>query len=573
MVYASLKKEAGVGERRLGWRDKWAFWRAARGAPATGFAPGEPRSIGLYVRGKQMVAGTFTAGTATIEGAGRVIWDLPFPDPQARAEVHGFGWLDDLAAFGDLRAQERAQGWTADWIARFGQGQGPGWTPELIGRRLIRWVFQAPMLTEGRDPAPLLASLGLQVHLLAEEAARAAPMARFEALSGLVLAVLGTRGLEARLDPALRQLASLCESEIDMGGGIASRNPEDLLDLFTWLTWVAQGLGEAEAKLPPEIAAALERMAPTLRALRHADGGLARFHDGGRGAEGRLDAALANAGVKPVANLFLAMGFARLHGGRTSLILDAAPPPPGPVGHASTCGFELTSGRRPVIVNVGAGSPFGAEWRQAGRATASHSTLAIEGYSSSRLGPSGQGDFTERAEVTTLRLLPGEMGAGLHLVHDGWSQTHGLSHLRDLVLSHDGRSLKGIDRLSTLTSADRRRFERLAQNRRFDGVKFAIRFHLHPDVEARLDLGGTAISLTLRSGEIWVFRQDGSTRMTLEPSIYLEKTRQRPRESQQIVLSGAAYDFDTQAGWTLAKAQDTPLAIRDLEREDPTAQI
>ena len=108
---------------------------------------------------------------------------------------------------------------------------------------------------------------------------------------------------------------------------------------------------------------------------------------GGRGAAGQ---ALANAGVKALPSAGLAMGFARLSGGRTTVIVDAASPPGGGAGrhaHASTNAFELTSGRRPVIVSCGSGAPFGPDWRQAGRATASHSTLAVEGYSSSRLGP------------------------------------------------------------------------------------------------------------------------------------------------------------------------------------------
>jgi hypothetical protein len=34
------------------------------------------------------------------------------------------------------------------------------------------------------------------------------------------------------------------------------------------------------------------------------------------------------------------------------------------------------------------------------------------------------------------------------------------------------------------------------------------------------------------------------------------------------VLSARAMAPQTRIGWTLAKAQDTPLAIRDLERDD-----
>ena len=141
------------------------------------------------------------------------------------------------------------------------------------------------------------------------------------------------------------------------------------------------------------------------------------------------------------------------------------------------------------------------------------------------------------------------------------------------MLTNDGRHVTGIDKLSAITTAEKRRFERLMTEGRLKGVKFALRFHIHPDVEARLDMGGTAVSLALRSGEIWVFRQSGADKMSLDPSIYLEKARLRPRETRQIVLLARAMDFETEVGWTLAKAQDTPLAIRDLEREDITVQI
>ncbi|MEO6298193.1 MAG: heparinase II/III family protein, partial [Paracoccaceae bacterium] len=80
-------------------------------------------------------------------------------------------------------------------------------------------------------------------------------------------------------------------------------------------------------------------------------------------------------------------------------------------------------------------------------------------------------------------------------------------------------------------------------------------------------------SLALKSGEIWVFRHDGAAVMSVDPSIYLEKTRLRPRQTLQIVLTARALDFETQVGWTLAKAQDTPLAIRDLDREDVSGQF
>ena len=569
--------------------NRLAMWRALRAAPAQGFvSQPEPRSIGIYARGRQLVAGNFQFAGQLVEAPGAMIWDIQLDDPALAEETQGFVWLDDLAALGDAQARGRAQGWTSAWIARFGSGQGPGWTPDLTGRRLIRWINHALLLLNGVDRAQSEAyyrSLSAQVVFLSRRwphAARGLP--RFEALTGLIYAGLALLGMQARVAPAVAALAVECDREIDAMGGIPTRNPEELLEVFTLLTWAEQALVEAGHIPPAALVAALERIAPSLRALRHADGGLARFHGGGRGMEGRLDQALAATGVKPgpAVGQGLAMGFVRMAEARTTLIVDAASPPGDAAGlwaHASTAAFELTSGRRPLIVNCGSGAPFGSEWRRAGRATASHSTLTVEGYSSSRLqaGPmqsgAGREVLVDRAQVTALR--QGEVPGGLHLylAHSGWSLTHGLTHGRDLLLSRDGRRLTGIDSMAALTPAERARFERLMTDGRLEGVGLSLRFHLHPDVDAAVDMGGAAVSLALKSGEIWVFRHDSGAKLTLEPSVYLEKGRLRPRPTLQIVLTTRAMTLETQIGWTLAKAQDTPLAIRDLDRDDMPVPI
>ncbi len=152
--------------------------------------------------------------------------------------------------------------------------------------------------------------------------------------------------------------------------------------------------------------------------------------------------------------------------------------------------------------------------------------------------------------------------------HNGYVPTHGLTHIRNLMLSIDGRALAGEDTLGAMTVADRRRFETIMERSKHQGVPFSLRFHLHPDVDAAIDLGGTAVSLALKSGEIWVFRHDGVGELTLEPSVFLETGRLKPRAAKQIVLSAHVLDYACQLGWTLAKAQDTPSAIRDTLRDD-----
>ncbi|MCB1395913.1 MAG: heparinase II/III family protein [Rhodobacter sp.] len=574
--------EKGWTARRQRWGNRLAA-RHARSAPAAGgfVSMPEPRTIGFYARGKQLTAGNFLLAGHMVETLHP--WDQEPPSTGFAAELHGFAWLDHMATSGDRAARLAAQGWVSDWIARFGMGEGPGWTPDVTGRRVIRWIQHAIFLTAGREAAenaPFFAALGRQTAFLARRWQVAEPgLPRFEAVGGLLYAALSLIGMEGYRATASAALSQACAEDIAHDGGIASRNPEELLEVFSLLTWVEAALRDAELEVPAAIDAAIARIAPCLRALRHADGGLARFHGGGRGMEGRLEHALSAAGVPVGAKVTAAMGYARLEGGRTTVLVDASRPPSGRaarIAHASMLAFELTSNRRPLVVNSGSGVPFGPEWEKAGRATNSHSTLSIDGTSSARFGRAsrpedGGAPLLDGPSLVTLHRSDERDAASLLLSHDGYVATHGLTHVRTLELSRDGRVLLGEDTLAALEPAHRKIFGQVLDAGKLRGVSYALRFHLHPDADPSLDMNGTAVSVALPSGEIWVFRFDGPGRLSLEPSVYLEKGRLAPRPCHQIVIRAAILDDTSQINWTLAKAQDTPLAIRDIGRDDDLA--
>lgn len=564
-------------------------------APAAGSAPRPggaealrsevlPVGQGDPARGRALVAGRlWLADGQVVLSPGASPWEALPPTPRFAAALHGHDWLGDLAALGGRAARAQAQGWVGDWIARHGEGRGvgrgPGWTPALAGRRLRLWLSHAPWLLSGpgRAMAPgLVACAGVHAGFLARRWPAAPPdPERFEALAGLVLAGLALERLAPMLPPALAGLAAACDGLIDVEGGMPERNPEALLTVFGLLTTVATALRAAGREPDAAHAAAIARTAATLKALRHADGGLARFHGGGAAAEGALDLALAEAGVRARARPGRPMGFVRLASRRTTVIVDAAPPPPGPDSHASTLAFELTSGRRPLIVSAGPGHAFGAGWRRQARATAAHATLVLEGASSSRLGPAArrtepaaaEPEFVARPRQVTLAREGEGHAAGVVLSHDGWAQSHGLVHVRRLALSADGRALMGEDALLALTPVQRRRFEAVRGGGALDGIGFALRFPIHPDVEAALEMGGRAVALRLKSGEVWIFRPEGAL-PALEPTVYLDPSRARPRPALAIVLPGRALSPAQQIGWTLAKAEDSPVGLRDIALDE-----
>ena len=545
--------------------------------PATGFVrQPEPRSIGSYSRGLQLKAGNILFAGHLIEAPQKNLWDITPPDFGFLHEAHGFGWLDDLASVGDQEARMIAQSWVETWITRFGRGAGPGWMADITGRRLIRWIHHGFMILRGLGPESskfFYQSLGRQTLFLSRRWPATPPgVPRFEALVGLIYAGLTLEGMEEHVKPATSALARECRIQIDQHGGIATRNPEELLEILTLLIWVADALRVADWIPSASHLDALDRIAPTLRMLRHTDGSLARYHGGGEGIEGRLDEALAQSKNRQVSKAKRAMGFGRISAGLTSIIIDAETPPEGSASlnaHASTLAIELTSGQNQVIVNAGSGARFGADWESAGRKTQSHSTLAIDNASSARFGrimmhtiQKNEG-LIDGPDSVPFDFSYGKKTKKFEAGHNGYVKATGLTHVRRLELSLDGNTVRGEDLLIALEEDDKKCFAKVLDNVYFTGIPYKIRFHLHPRVLIALDMGGAAASLTLKNGEIWIFRNISEGKLSVEPSTFFDGAHLKPRNSNQIVLSHRTKRPASRIRWSFTKALPTAKFSQD----------
>lgn len=531
----------------------------------------EPKAIGHPGRGEQIVAGEMHLGGIAVSGDFFAA-DLP---SSILAELNGFGWLDDLAAVGTPKARSVAQDHVLRWINRHPAVRAGAleWTPDVAGRRVLRWIFHAGMILPGLDrdgAGPYFAALDQHLNHLRDSWYDSDDgLCRLEALAGLAIGAMSLRDRQALALPALIALAEEADA-MGLDTLTEARAPESLLDAMALLVWAQEVADEAGLDAPVELRGIIGQIAPVLRALRHADGALPSFHGGGRGAAGRLDRCLRAADGAALPSHGLAMGFARMARARTTLILDAAPPPGGPAAvraHASTLAFELTVARQPLIVNCGPGDGFGPLWAKASRATPCHSALCLAGLSSSLLNPNRQegepdilterpglvwaGDCDALGNLTAPDFGPAHAPEEAHLLsgHDGWLASHGLTHLRELWLAPDGLSLRGEDSLAALDASAQ---ARLDQVRPAEGLAFDIRFHLHPEVQARI--AGAEVQLTLPTGEVWLFGHDGVGQARLEASCLLDRALAEPRPSRQIVISAVLQGRAIQIGWTLARS-------------------
>ncbi len=494
--------------------------------------PGDAARGGDILRGEFAFAGQPVRTEVTMDGSPAGV------SPAWLAELHGFAWLGDLRAVAGDTARRRTRELVTDWIERHRNWDPLAWRADVLGRRLSSWLGQYEFFCASADDAfrdRFFDSLARQSRHLA----RVAPAAdvgddRLAAIKGLLYCAVCLPparwggGGEARLKASLRLLEQELRRSLLTDGGHASRSPTLQVRTLRQLVDLRAALGAGGRAAPLALQTAIDRMAPMVRFLRHGDGGLALFNDSCEEEGWLIDLVLAQADVRGKAPTRAPdSGFERIRSGRTLLLMDVgAPPPPGHDrhAHAGTLSFEMSVGKERLIVNCGAAPRSDGAWRQAPRATAAHSTLTLADTNAAELlddGHIGRGPQAVRCERDE---ADGEVW--LDASHDGYVPAFGLVHRRRLYLSGAGDDLRGEDSLvpppgSVATPARH---------------PFALRFHLHPQVQAAMVQDGSAALLRLPGGMGWRLRVSGG-RMGLEESVYMGSRGEMSR-SQQVVIRG-----------------------------------
>ena len=111
---------------------------------------------------------------------------------------------------------------------------------------------------------------------------------RFEALLGLIYAGCYLKNMEKFIEPATVALAEECHHLMNSEEIVFSRNPEEILNIFTILIWAKLALKDSNWNPSVTHLETIEKLAPVLRNLRHSDAGLPRFHGSCGDVDGQL---------------------------------------------------------------------------------------------------------------------------------------------------------------------------------------------------------------------------------------------------------------------------------------------
>jgi len=442
-------------------------------------------------------------------------------------------WLYNLHYFDDLNAQGAVnrivwhQRLIERWLLENPPAFGNGWEPYPTSLRIVNWV---KWLANGNAAVPgMIESLALQASWLAKRLEfHISGNHLFVNSKALVFAGLLFDGPQAAawLRMGFEIINRELPEQVLADGCNFERSPmyhaiflEDVLDLLN----IA---GVYVNFVPPTLVAQLRetslRMLDWLHGMTHPDGQIALFNDAAFGISATADELTAYAGrvlgtdgvlsrlSRRCAlgndrgglhlNLWANSGYIRLECADAAALLDVAPIGPDYLpghAHADTLSFELSVFGQRVIVNGGTSRYGLGPERLRERQTVSHSTVEVDGQSSSEVW----GGFRVARRAYPFDLAVSERPDVLSVTcsHDGYKRLQGKPvHRRSWQFSRS--HLVVADSVS-------------------GGARPAVaRFILHPDVGVE-PVASDAFHLTLADGKL-ILMKIGNGLARLENAVF-----------------------------------------------------
>ena len=490
-------------------------------------------------RAAEIYAGRFVFAGKIVTCHGRSVFELEPPSEDWEVALLGFGWLRHLRAADTALTRANARALVDDWISNPVNRRPVGRRADVMARRVISLLSQAPLVlgdTDGKFYRRYLRGLAREIRYLRYAMADVSDgVPRLQVLIALCYASLCLANQARHIRAATRKLSDELQRQILPDGGHISRNPGALIELLIDLLPLRQTFAARNIAPPPALLNAIDRMMPMLRFFRHGDGSFALFNGMSNAPSDLLATLLAydDAHGAPMANM-PHTGYQRLDAGSTTVIMDTGAPPPPNVSrdaHAGCLSFELSSGPSRIVVNCGMPSTGRDNWRTFARGTAAHSTLTYHETSSCQFvelsamkrllkgAPiiSGPGHVESYREA----IANGEL---LTTSHDGYLAQFGMVHRRVLMVAPDGSRLDGEDTVAPAPGG----------RSKGKNTDYALRFHLHPSVKASRLSDARGVMLVLPNRDVWTF-EALDDRVELEDSVFLAGN-DGPRRTAQIVI-------------------------------------
>tara|TARA_Y100001970_G_scaffold287844_1_gene413513 strand:- start:172 stop:1836 length:1665 start_codon:yes stop_codon:yes gene_type:complete len=441
-------------------------------------------------------------------------WKLGKSETEIK-RLNEFLWLNLLSRKSDAAIIRRI---IINWIKRNEKINRVTWGATMTSRRVLSWIFNAEIMLNSTNKEfqnLLIDSIIKQVnHLKLNYEFEIRAEKKVEILSAILVSGLVFSEYSENFEFSLKELKKIQEFFFDKDGFPLSRNPNDLIVFCKYFVLIRECTKDAQKYIPDFLNEIIDKNLSCLKKITTPDNKIPLFN-------GAIDIKLEDF-YNYLENLNINITYIKNSVGKIEMLknkkdlitFDAGGPPIKDLSNHYQSGplsFEYYSDKEKVITNCGFGQNISSKAMLVSRLTSAQSTLCLNDtsivkFERSKILNSAFGNSIKTSfKIFNNNNEENDTMLSLCATHNAYEKKFGYFHKRSIEINKINGDVIGFDILECKKSND--------------NIKYSIRFHLYPGVDASLTLSGKSVLLKLKKNKSILFLCDDG-KISLEKSIF-----------------------------------------------------
>jgi len=436
-----------------------------------------------------------------------------------------------------------------DWMYKNKKYNPDTWESSILSIRIISWILNANIIFGGPNftfKADFLNSIIIQInHLKKNFRFERNEIKKIEMLTAILLSGLIFKEYEENFTYASKELKKTVDAYFDEHGFPLTKNPNNLLKVLKHFILIKECIKEAQYYVPDFLEEIIDKNINSLKSITSSINKLPLFNGGTEIDLVSYYEYLSNLGIKSRKIKNNISSIKVIKNKKDFIFFDSSDPPKKNYSSAYQCGplsFEYYLDTQKIITNCGFGENISKKAILLSRLTSAQSTLCINDTSvlkfernkflNKAFGNSLKGNFT----VSEADIVDNENEIKVTSSHNAYLNNYGYLHKREIKLDKKIDSLKGEDQL--------------IKKKASVNLKYSIRFHLYPGINAVYTIGGKNVLMHITKNKSLIFSANGE-RLSIEKSIFLGGNK--ILNNLCITISGILVNENKTINWEIKK--------------------
>ena len=457
-------------------------------------------------------------------------------------KLHSFFWLFSL----DLKSSKKiTQSIILNWIDVNHNYNPKNWKIDILSKRIIAWISNTKLTYEDSDQnykEKINNNIKKQVNHLINEINRSVWVDdKMIGCAAIILTALSYKDKEKYLNYGLGLLKKIINFVFDSEGFPKSRNIRHLIFYLKYFILIREWLKESQNEIPEYLDEIIYYLGQSYNFTWQNTNQSLLFNGNYEADNSDFDKYLKLHGYKFKNESNEHGGYAILKNKNILLAFDLGSSPEKKFSgdyQSGALSFEIIINGKKLISNSGYFKNYKHQLNSISKSTATHSTLALDNRSSSKMKKNSNGVLMVEKGLKIIKksVNTGKNYWSISGSHDGYLKEYGLIHERKIEFFHEANKFIGEDKL--------------LKKGKFKSSNFEIRFHFEPGAKITKTQEGKSILIEL-SNSGWKFSCDNHI-IDVETGLYFGK-KNSFTENQNIFVSGITQNEDQVIKWEIMR--------------------